>query len=578
MWPLVAGPTSALLASLDRIGWTMPSFVEAIDDLGASWRFDIDSPGAIATACRDSVRRWRLLKVGQQVPGLIPQTCDVGAPSCDSGTVLVDFAHLLTPLTTARGSGARVIDTWDSKWRSELVSAISGGQWPQVRKASVPAFNIQDLTCQLCMGAIGTLQHRHHCTATLPAAGWPRPPKDTVAMLERLSAQRAGILATRGLLVLRLPAPPLQGDGHFAWHVEPDPNVSTDTRWYFDGSLLNGSWKAFRSSGFGVVVTSTDGDLIGYGNGVPPHWCMTAASAEAWALRTVLAVTPFPPQMRTDCLSLLTTARAGATKATDPRKRLSRIWCQVLEILGGDLHVLDQQDTLVWMPAHQSMASVGEAKLSNGHRLTTIDWRANRLVDALAKAAASERQPPPAIERILAWAHSAVRHSAKLLARVTHAANNHEVVGIGPTGEPTSRTIRDSVDAPRQVRQQRANLEIRPAVTKVTPLERKQVRPWQPPAHTATATRRRPSQAATARAAEAGFLDRRVQDIGAALSQPTNQPTASERMRALTERMIQAAAARHRAAHEQTARAHPGDASGTTHQVGAVPPNSELMK
>ena len=355
-------------------------------------------------------------------------------------------------------------------------------------------------------------------------------------MFKRLSAQRKRLLATRGMLVLRLPAPPLQGDGRFGWHLDPGPNVPDDARWYFDGSLLNGSWKPFRSTGFGIVVTSTDGDLLGYGNGVPPHWCMTAASTEAWALRTVLEVTPFPPQMRTDCLSLLTTARAGEAKATDPRKRLARIWCQILETLGTNLEQLSQGDTLVWMPAHQSMASVGEAKLSNGLRLTRIDWRANRLVDALAKRAATEHQPAPAIVSILGWAQPAVRHSAKMLGRVTHAANHHEVSELGPNGEAVKRTMRDSVDAPRQVRHRRNSPQL-PAVPKTSAPEPKPVRPWRPPVR--AATRRRSSLAPAARAADAANLQRRVQEIGDALQAPTARVAASDRMQALRARVLQ---------------------------------------
>ena len=84
-WNIVSGPTSALLASLQRIGWCMPSYREAIDDSGVVWHFDHDSPVAIAAAARDPVRRWRLRRVGDLLPGLIPETCDVGAPDCPEG-------------------------------------------------------------------------------------------------------------------------------------------------------------------------------------------------------------------------------------------------------------------------------------------------------------------------------------------------------------------------------------------------------------------------------------------------------------------------------------------------------------
>ena len=109
-------------------------------------------------------------------------------------------------------------------------------------------------------------------------------------------------------------------------------------------------WKAYRTTGFGIVVTSTEGDHIGYGKGVPPGWCATAAAAEAWALRTVLSAAPFPPQMRTDCMSPLTTAKAGGSKATDPRRALARIWCHIVATIDGRLEQLANNDVLVCLP------------------------------------------------------------------------------------------------------------------------------------------------------------------------------------------------------------------------------------
>ena len=63
-WSLVTRPAVALLASLALINWTMPNTFVAVDDLGDNSDFIEASPGAVAGACRNSVRRWRLLKVG----------------------------------------------------------------------------------------------------------------------------------------------------------------------------------------------------------------------------------------------------------------------------------------------------------------------------------------------------------------------------------------------------------------------------------------------------------------------------------------------------------------------------------
>ena len=88
-WSIVTGPATALLASLRRIGWVMPNAFELIDNTGTSWQCDSVSPGAIASACHDSVRRWRLERIGAHLPGLIPVGCDVGAADCPEGTILL---------------------------------------------------------------------------------------------------------------------------------------------------------------------------------------------------------------------------------------------------------------------------------------------------------------------------------------------------------------------------------------------------------------------------------------------------------------------------------------------------------
>ena len=73
-----------------------------------------------------------------------------------------------------------------------------------------------------------------------------KPPAKATHLLGRLSQQRRQLLATRGLLVLRLPAPPPNEDGEFHWDLEPDYVSLQDTCWYFNASLLNGKWNAYR--------------------------------------------------------------------------------------------------------------------------------------------------------------------------------------------------------------------------------------------------------------------------------------------------------------------------------------------
>ena len=115
------------------------------------------------------------------------------------------------------------------------------------------------------------------------------------------------------------------------------------------------------------------GDLLAYGLGCPPSWCATAAAAEAWAVQVIITLCPFAPQIRTDCMAIVTTALAGTTAATHHSRPLARIWCSIAHALGDDVATLVLKQKLVWLPAHKSALAIGEAKLSNGQRLSCND-------------------------------------------------------------------------------------------------------------------------------------------------------------------------------------------------------------
>ena len=512
----------------------IPSALEAIDDKGISWLFMRDSPAAIANACRLSVQRWRLAKIGLALPGLIPKTCDVGAPDCPN-SVLVDFSSAIAPFLSGRGPRGKDAIGWDPAFRGMLASAVSGGQWCQARKWSVKKWNITDSNCQLCHNVTGTLSHRSNCTKTTPAEGWPEPPPEANLLIRRLSPERLTLLKERGLLVLRLPAPPEQFDGSFVWRICPlnSPDLQ-DATWYFDGSLLHGKWKEYRSTGFSICVVAKNGSLLGFGHGTPPHWCLTAAAAEAWALFVVVSECPFPPDMRTDCLSLLRTAEQGTRKATHRSRMLARVWVLIAGNLDAYISALTDTQKLVWMPAHQSRGMVGEITLSNGVRLTSIDRRANRLVDAGAKLEAALRQMPPAVAKLLGSASHAVKFYVKLLGMITYAANHCPEVVYDELGNASTKMVRDAVPKPKG-----PNIQ-KPKTVSEQPPAKKPARvlttlPWTEPAKVKKnvaglhAKRMREYQhACTAR---------RVEEIGSGLSRSSLAGSASSKMTDLVQRV-----------------------------------------
>ena len=104
-----------------------------------------------------------------------------------------------------------------------------------------------------------------------------------------------------------------------------------------DGSMLGGSCKHLRSTGFGLVVVAPDGELLGYGYGTPPTRVSTAAAAELWAIQVAMSLSPTLPFIKTDCFSILTSARAGNTAVTAYNKPLARIWNSIVATLDGDV-------------------------------------------------------------------------------------------------------------------------------------------------------------------------------------------------------------------------------------------------
>ena len=302
--------------------------------------------------------------------------------------------------------------------------------------------------------------------------------------------------------------------------------------WYCDGSMLNGRWEPLRFTGFGIAVVSDTGDLLAYGLGWPPSWCDTAAAAEAWALQVVLTLCPFPPQTRTDCMALLTTAKFGTASATHHSKPLARVWKLIAETLDVDISALLQGDKLAWMPAHKSLTAVGEVKLSNGCRLTNVDWRANRLVDKLAKMAASELQCPKSTAELLASAEAASAHAACLLGMVTFAANNCVEVVINEDGTTSSKVVRDSQDKPKFERTSSAPPTVaRSTAAPPSALQAAGVRAWRPPSARTAAMRQHSDEARE-------LLTRRVQDIGAALRERTTEASGSQRLSELRARVL----------------------------------------
>ena len=261
--------------------------------------------------------------------------------------------------------------------------------------------------------------------------------------------------------------------------------------------------------------------------------------------------------MRTYCQALLRTAEGGLARATTARRPLARVWSQIGNVLDGDLSILVHDRRLVWMPAHQSIASVGRIVLSNGEHMSVLDWRANRLVDAVAKQAADSMRAPMAITRLLNSGSAAVKHAATLLGQVTHAANNCKMEVVQPDGSRVLKVCRDSQQHTHQQRQmgersRRASAALmRPPAygLQAAPSDLGGMAAWSCPA----GLRKRAASCACPmasrgakfarlahardQAAEAARTQQRVEEIGSRLSVSTSTVPAEVRMRRLLERV-----------------------------------------
>jgi len=230
-------------------------------------------------------------------------------------------------------------------------------------------------------------------------------------------------------------------------------------------------------------------------------------------------------------MSILTTAMAGTKAATHHSRPLARVWVRIAQILGVDVATLVIGGKLVWIPAHKSASAVGESKLSNGDRMSYVDWRANRLVDLLAKAAAEHLSSSRGVLNMLTSAEAAAAHAACCLGIVTHAANNHKVEALGEGGKVITKLLRDSVDKPKMARAISAPPPVTlQAATPASVEGSTKVLAWVAPTPKVQANRQQ-------RAASCDALRRRVQAIGEALVVREGKTPASERLASLAERV-----------------------------------------
>ena len=118
VWATVKGPAAAMVASCQRLGWTVIGSTEIRTDQGEVLDLLLDSPAAVKLEVTRAVKRWRWRNLEVQIPQLKKGRSGAGA--------------LMEPITKLLKSKANNED-WNPALRGSLRSAMAGRQYPQAR-------------------------------------------------------------------------------------------------------------------------------------------------------------------------------------------------------------------------------------------------------------------------------------------------------------------------------------------------------------------------------------------------------------------------------------------------------------
>jgi len=349
-----------------------------------------------------------------------------------------------------------------------------------------------------------------------------------------LTPRRENLMVNNGLFALRAKFTRQRPAGWFRWLRRPHGDFPDTAKWYVDGSLMDGPSRLMAVTGYAIVVVAADGALLGCAYGAPPSWITTAGAAEAYAFYKVLSLNPFMPQVITDCLGVLRTLQQGKVVATAANRVNARLWVLIAACLDGATWE-EAALRLTWMPAHGSRSCVGAAVKSDGNPVTYYDWRANRLADLLAIAAASRFRVAAGVGGVVATAMRAYEHAAAVAGIVTHAANNRFTSTTLPDGSYLHHKTRDAAPPPSKNKAASEEHKKDEEASAAAPADAPKREPL---SATGTATTRTGTSTRTALLREAARQDARfVQswhlDMAAKPRAPPQGPTAAERLEAL---------------------------------------------
>ena len=149
----------------------------------------------------------------------------------------------------------------------------------------------------------------------------------------------------------------------------------------------------------------------------------------------------------TDCFGFLNAVDNGFVKALTHKSFLARLWRTVVSELDGQHELDNLYFNFFWMSSHTSLHDLAAFKLKHieGQSVpaTVLHWGANRLVDAVAKAAGA---PFKLLDHSVEWLalhRGLLKNALTLIGQVTWAVNNH-VMEVSVNGKTVKKTCRHS--------------------------------------------------------------------------------------------------------------------------------------
>ena len=245
----------------------------------------------------------------------------------------------------------------------------------------------------------------------------------------------------------------------------------------------------------------------------------------------------------TDCLDILLSLLRGLDYATGPSRPQARLW--KLIALAMDHHCPADlvQQKILWIPSHTARATVGFTLRSDGTLVTKVDWRANRLVDVLARHAANRHRVPQATRELLNLARETVEFYAARVGAVTKAANSYTQTAFREDGTTYLAKHRDAEPPPPRRARARSTPVVRKLAAPSTgqnPAAAPLTQPHRAEGQKAALTKSNDTVQFCRLAQEARFLASWHQDMACKLQRRApdpHAPTAGERLSAMRARI-----------------------------------------